>query len=115
MPLRKPADVTMEQKRVYRLALNGQIGTDELTRLTYALKEIRSSMIADAPPDIALAPGGFVVDTVNIIGVPSGTFLSKEAVEASLSQFEPEPPPSGTITRSPPMLRLYEPDADDRT
>jgi hypothetical protein len=112
-PLRHPGDVSRERQRLYRLVLNGKITVEEGAKLSYILTSIRADLEADLPPDIALAPGGYVVDTVNIIGVPSGTFLTKEEVEASLSQFAPEPPPSGSITRALPMLKVYESAEED--
>ena len=36
-PLRKPADVTRERKRLYRATINGRISADEAARLSYML------------------------------------------------------------------------------
>ena len=75
-PLRKPADVTMERKRLYRAVLNGRVPVDEAAKLNYMLNGIRADLEADAPPNIDQVPGGYVVDTVVINGVPSGHISS---------------------------------------
>ena len=41
-----------EMARLYRLALNGRIPTDELTRLVYTLKEIRCCLEAEILTDV---------------------------------------------------------------
>ena len=110
MPLRKPSDVTMEQKRIYRAALNGKIGTDELTRYTYALKEIRAGLEADAPPQIDQTTRGPCVEAVIINGVPHGTFLPQEEIDRLNSQFI-EPPPAHIA--GPPMLKVFDNVDDD--
>jgi len=38
--------------RLYRLALNGRIPSDELTRLIYTLKEIRACLEAEILTDV---------------------------------------------------------------
>ena len=44
MALDTLAGVRGEMARLYRLALNGRIRSDELTRLVYVLKEIRACL-----------------------------------------------------------------------
>ena len=44
MALNSLAGVRAEMGRVYRLALNGRIRSDEMTRFIYALKEIRACL-----------------------------------------------------------------------
>ena len=41
-----------EMARLYRLALNGRIRSDEMTRFIYALKEIRSCLEAELLTDV---------------------------------------------------------------
>ena len=41
-----------EMARLYRLALNGRIASDEMTRYIYALKEIRACLEAEALTDV---------------------------------------------------------------
>jgi hypothetical protein len=41
-----------EMARLYRLALNGRIPSDEMTRYIYALKEIRACLEAEALTDV---------------------------------------------------------------
>ena len=41
-----------EMARLYRLALNGRIPSDEMTRFIYALKEIRACLEAETLTDI---------------------------------------------------------------
>ena len=53
---------------------------------------------------------GSYVHTVNIVGIPSGTFLPKEEIEAALSQFDPEPLEDCPPNRSTPMLKVIEHD-----
>jgi hypothetical protein len=108
-PLRKPADVTRERKRLYRATLNGRISVEEAARLSYLLTGIRNDLEADAPPDIEQAPGGYVVDTVIINGVPPGTFLPKEEIDRLNSQFI-EAPPAHLAAR--PMLKVFDGEAD---
>src|SRR6478672_11775614 len=47
MALDTLAGVRGEMARLYRLALNGKIRSDEMTRFIYALKEIRACIDAD--------------------------------------------------------------------
>jgi hypothetical protein len=47
MALDTLAGVRGEMARLYRLALNGRIQSDELTRLVYVLKEIRACVEAE--------------------------------------------------------------------
>lgn len=44
--------VRNEMARVYRLSLNGKIGSQEMTRLVYALKEIRACLEAEILTDV---------------------------------------------------------------
>ena len=46
------AGVRGEMARLYRLALNGRIRTDELTRLIFVLKEIRACLEAETLIDV---------------------------------------------------------------
>jgi hypothetical protein len=46
------AGVRGEMARLYRLTLNGRIRSDELTRLIYALKEIRACLEAELLTDV---------------------------------------------------------------
>ena len=46
------AGVRGEMARLYRLALNGRIRSDEMTRFIYALKEIRACLEAETLTDI---------------------------------------------------------------
>ena len=107
MPLRRPADVTRERKRLYRAVLNGKVTPDEGARLSYMLTSIRNDLEADQPPQIEQAPGGYVVDTVIINGVPPGTFLAKEEIDRLNSQFIEQPP---AHIAGPPMLKVFDGD-----
>ena len=46
------AGVRGEMARLYRLALNGRIRSDEMTRFIYALKEIRACLEAEILTDV---------------------------------------------------------------
>jgi hypothetical protein len=46
------AGVRGEMARLYRLALNGKIRSDEMTRFIYALKEIRACLEAEILTDV---------------------------------------------------------------
>ena len=46
------AGVRAEMSRLYRLALNGRIRSDEMTRFIYALKEIRACLEAEILTDV---------------------------------------------------------------
>jgi hypothetical protein len=46
------AGVRSEMARLYRLALNGRIPSDEMTRFIYALKEIRACLEAEILTDV---------------------------------------------------------------
>src|SRR6476660_677434 len=46
------AGVRGEMARLYRLALNGKIPADELTRLVYTLKEIRCCLESEILTDV---------------------------------------------------------------
>ena len=52
MALDTLAGVRGEMARLYRLALNGRIPSDELTRLIYTLKEIRACLEAEILTDV---------------------------------------------------------------
>ena len=52
MALDTVAAVRKEMARVYRLALNGRIRSDEMTRFIYALKEIRACLEAELLTDV---------------------------------------------------------------
>ena len=46
------AGVRGEMARLYRLALNGKMRSDEVTRYVYVLKEIRACLEAEALTDV---------------------------------------------------------------
>ena len=52
MVLDTVAGVRSEMARLYRLALNGRIRSDEMTRFIYALKEIRACLEAETLVDV---------------------------------------------------------------
>ena len=52
MALDTLAGVRGEMSRLYRLALNGRIPSDELTRFIYTLKEIRACLEAEILVDV---------------------------------------------------------------
>src|SRR5678815_262880 len=52
MALDTLAGVRTEMARLYRLALNGRIASDEMTRFIYALKEIRACLEAEILTDV---------------------------------------------------------------
>ena len=52
MPLDTLVGVRGEMARLYRLALNGRIASDEMTRFIYALKEIRACLEAEILTDV---------------------------------------------------------------
>jgi hypothetical protein len=52
MALDTLAGVRGEMARLYRLALNGKIPSDEMTRFIYALKEIRACLEAEILTDV---------------------------------------------------------------
>ena len=52
MALDTVGGVRGEMARLYRLALNGRIPSDEMTRFIYALKEIRACLEAETLTDV---------------------------------------------------------------
>ena len=52
MALDTLAGVRGEMARLYRLALNGKLPSDELTRFIYTLKEIRACLEAEILTDV---------------------------------------------------------------
>ena len=52
MALDTLAGVRGEMGRLYRLGLNGRIGSDEMTRFVYVLKEIRACIEAEILIDV---------------------------------------------------------------
>ena len=52
MALDSLAGVRSEMARLYRLALNGRIRSDEMTRFIYALKEIRACLESEILTDV---------------------------------------------------------------
>jgi len=108
-PLRKPADVTLERKRLYRAVINGRVPVDEAAKLNYILTGIRADLEADQPPQIEQTIHGPCVTSVVIHGVPSGTFLPQEEIDRLNSQFIAQPPAHIT---GPPMLKLFDGEAD---
>jgi hypothetical protein len=52
MALDSLAGVRGEMGRLYRLALNGRLASDELSRLVYTLKEIRCCIEAELLSDV---------------------------------------------------------------
>jgi hypothetical protein len=107
-PLRKPADCTMERKRLYRAAINGRISIEEAAKLSYVLTSIRSDLEADQPPQIDQTRGPCVTSVV-IHGVPSGEFLPQEEIDRLNSQFIEQPPAHLT---GPPMLKVFDGEAN---
>jgi hypothetical protein len=105
-PLRKPADCTMERKRLYRAAINGRISIEEAAKLSYVLTSIRSDLEADQPPQIDQTRGP-CVDTVIITGVARGEFLPKDEIDRLNSQFIEAPP---AHIAGPPMLKVFDGD-----
>ena len=57
MALDTLAGVRGEMARLYRLALNGRIRSDEMTRFIYALKEIRACLEAETADRRTAATG----------------------------------------------------------
>ena len=109
-PMRKPADITAERKRLYRAAINGRVSVEEAARLSFILTSIRADLEADQP-EISQTPQGPFVSEIHIHGVPPGTFLSQEEVDRLAAQHAP-PLPEAPPSR--PMLRLFEnEDVDD--
>ena len=52
MALDTLAGVRSEMSRLYRLALNGRIRSDEMTRFVYVLREIRACLEAEILTDV---------------------------------------------------------------
>ena len=52
MALDTLAGVRGEMARLYRLGLNGRIGSDEMTRFVYVLKEVRACIEAEILIDV---------------------------------------------------------------
>jgi hypothetical protein len=98
-----------EMARIYRLAINGKLPTDELTRLTFALKAIGEAVEAErASPDVSqLAPIEF-----NVFSVPSGTqiaedgrsFIWPDGVPCAAPPFEPYRGTPALDMLPPPMI-----------
>jgi hypothetical protein len=80
--------------RIYRLAINGKLPTEELTRLTFSLKAIGEAVEAErASPDVSqLAPIEF-----NVLAVPPGcqvaddgkTFVWPDGTPCAAPEFTP--------------------------
>jgi hypothetical protein len=79
MALDTLAGVRGEMARLYRLALNGRIRSDEMTRFIYALKEIRACLEAETLVDIQqrLAALSRDMDTHNGQRIPHQPALSR--------------------------------------
>jgi hypothetical protein len=107
-PMRTPADVTAERKRLYRAAINGRVTVEEAAKLSFMLTGIRADLEADRPPQLEQIRGP-CVDTIIINGVPSGDFLPKEEIDRLKSQFIEAPP--AHIAGGPPMLKVFDGDA----
>ena len=107
-PLRRPADVTLERKRLYRAVINGRVPVDEAAKLNYILTGIRADLEADQPPQIEQTIHGPCVTSVVIHGVPSGTFLPQEEIDRLNSQFIEQPP---AHIAGPPMLKVFDGEA----
>jgi hypothetical protein len=73
------AGVRGEMARLYRLALNGRIRSDEMTRFVYVLKEIRACLEAEMLTDVQqrLALLSRDMDNPNGHGVLHHTALSR--------------------------------------
>ena len=74
------AGVRAEMARLYRLALNGRIRSDELTRLVYVLKEIRACLEGELLMDVQqrLAVLSRDMDNHNGHRVPHQPALSRD-------------------------------------
>jgi hypothetical protein len=79
MALDTLAGVRGEMARLYRLALNGRIRSDELTRLVFVLKEIRACVEAETLVDVQqrLATLSRDMDTHNGQRIPHQPALSR--------------------------------------
>jgi hypothetical protein len=80
MALDTLAGVRAEMARLYRLALNGRIRSDELTRLVYVLKEIRACLEGELLMDVQqrLAVLSRDMDNHNGHRVPHQPALSRD-------------------------------------
>ena len=79
MALDTLAGVRGEMARLYRLALNGRIRSDEMTRFIYALKEIRACLEAELLTDVQrrLASLSRDMDNNNCQRIPHQPALSR--------------------------------------
>jgi hypothetical protein len=108
MSLATIGDIGREQARVYRATLNGRLASDEGTRLTYMLTQIRTTIEA-AQAAVDITPLAAPAVTVHILPIAAGSFLSPEDV-ARARRGEPlalelapaEPPPAKSLGESPP-------------
>jgi hypothetical protein len=68
MALDTLAGVRSEMSRLYRLALNGRIRSDEMTRFIYALKEIRACIETEMLTDVQHRLAALSRETDNLHG-----------------------------------------------
>src|SRR3954464_2599140 len=87
--------IRIEQSRLYRAAIRGRLPSDELGRLVYALKEIRSTLEAEiaSMPDKPLQVGN-----VNLRIVPAGAFATPEEAGTLLEYQPPLVEPLSEVT-----------------
>lgn len=76
-PLRTPADVTQERKRLYRATINGHVNVEDAAKLSYMLGAIRADLESDNPVIEQAENGGFGSNvTVNVVTVPREAFVT---------------------------------------
>jgi len=74
MALDTLAGVRGEMATLYRLALNGRIRSDEMTRFIYALKEIRACLEAELLTDVQQRLAVLSRDMTVLLGCASWGF-----------------------------------------
>jgi hypothetical protein len=101
--------IRIEQSRLYRAAIRGRLPSDELGRLVYALKEIRSTLEAEiaSMPDKPLQVGN-----VNLRIVPAGAFANTEEDGTLLEYQPPLVEPLSEVTEQPTVEILPPPEPD---
>jgi hypothetical protein len=82
MALDTLAGVRGEMARLYRLALNGRIRPDEMTRFIYALKEIRACLEAELLTDVQHRLALLSRDMDNHYGRPSSTDFHRPLIKS---------------------------------
>ena len=101
-PLRRPADVTMERKRLYRAVINGRVPVDEAAKLNYILTGIRTDLEADQPPQIDQTPRSVCRHGRHPRRAVAALSCRKEEIDRLNSQFIEQPP---AHIAGPPMLK----------